>query len=142
MYMTRASIRPKYGFTVIELVIVIVMLGIVAALALPKVFGPNERIISSEGMQSLMALLGAQKRYFTENNAYAAAVAGLDVSIPASSYFNAPTVANNAAAVASVARTGGRYTLSIADTGNITCTAGTLTCASINCNKGGGNQCN
>ena len=141
------------GFTLVEIIIVVVTRGILASIAIPKVLAPNETITSSEGRQTLTAILGSQKRYTLDNGgAYATVadvtVAGnpLDITIPASQYFNAPTAFNpagGAGVVASVGRRGGLYTLSISDTGVITCTDGTVTCASINCNKGGGgNQCN
>lgn len=134
--------KRNNGFTLVEIVIVVVILGILAALALPKVTGPNESIISSEGRQTLITLLGAQQRYFLENGAYSASTASLDVTIPASTYFNAPAVANDAAALASVARSNTHtYTLSINSTGTITCSG--AGCAAAKCTKGGGgNQCN
>jgi prepilin-type N-terminal cleavage/methylation domain-containing protein len=130
------------GFTILEIIIVVVILGILASTAIPKLLSPNDQILSSEGRQTLVTLLSAQKRYALENgNAYAAAMASLDVTIPASSYFDTPTLNNNAAAVASVGRTGGAYTLVIDDTGVITCSG--VSCSNINCNKNpGGNRCN
>jgi type IV pilus assembly protein PilA len=135
--------RGQCGFTLVEIIIVVVLLGIMAAIAIPKVVGPNERVRASEAMHILAVLLGAQKNYSLENNgAYAANINSVDVTFPASQNFAAPTVANNAAALASIARQGGPvYTLSIDDTGVITCAG--AGCAEASCTKGGGgNQCN
>ncbi|MBI4309397.1 MAG: prepilin-type N-terminal cleavage/methylation domain-containing protein [Candidatus Omnitrophica bacterium] len=131
------------GFTIIEIIIVVVMLGILASIAVPRVIGPNEQITSSEGRQTLTTLLGAQKRFFMENNnTYANNINSLDVDIPASNYFAAPNINNNAAQLASVARANGPvYTLSINDTGVITCAG--AGCAIARCTKNpGGDRCN
>ena len=132
------------GFTLMEIIIVVVILGIMASLAIPKVIGPNERVRASEGFHILSVLLNAQRSYSLENaNNYATALSSLDVTFPAAANFNAPTVANNAAAVASIVRNNGNYTLSINDTGVISCSETVAgSCAAISCNQGAGTQCN
>lgn len=139
----------RSGFTVMETIITCVMLGILAAVAIPKVLGPTEFIRSKEGRDTLVALLGSQKRFSLDNGgAYAANFANLDIAagFPASTIFNAP-LANNPGGpgiVGSVARNNGSYTLFITDTGIITCDVipATAACNAIFCNKGAGNQCN
>ncbi|MBI3314342.1 MAG: type II secretion system protein [Candidatus Omnitrophica bacterium] len=124
-----------------EIIIVVVMLGIMAALAIPLVLAPRERVIASEATQNLTALLGAQKRYASENSgSYSAGdCSALDISIPASVNFNPPSCLNNTAPnpVASIVRNTGAYTLGIDENGVITCSG---TCTGV-C-KGGGTQCN
>src|SRR5262249_24930446 len=103
------------GFTLIELILVVVILGVLAAIAIPKVTGPNEQIRSSEGQQILSVLLGAQKRYNLENGSYATAIASLDVDLPSLSNFSTVNILNGGTSneVASVVRTGGAYSLCI-----------------------------
>ena len=132
---------PK-AFTLMEIIIVVVILGILAGIALPKVVGPHERMISSEGMNILTVLLGAQKNYAAEHsNAYAAGDPNtvLDITIPTSTHFDAPTVAN-ANPIASIKRDDGTYTLNIDDDGVIWCAG--AGCAAIHCTRGAGSQCN
>ena len=134
------------GFTIVEIILVVVILGILAAVAIPKIVGPNEMITSSEGRETLATLVRAQKSYFLDNGTYTNNMANLDVTIPASQFFNAPVALNPGAAglVARVQRTGGAYTLRISDAGVITCTPSpSVACTSIHCNKNpGGNRCN
>lgn len=139
MLFTRRA--KKFGFTLIEVIVVIIILGILAAIALPKMSGSSERVLRGEGSQVLIVLLNAQKSYQLENGVYASAIGSLDVDITPA-YFNA-SVSNSAAAVASAARKTGDYTLSIDDTGVVTCSETTAgSCAAVSCvNGGGANQC-
>ncbi len=121
------------GFTLMEIMVVLIIMGVLASVALPSYSIHIERVRSSEGVQSLTALLAAQKRYQLENSAYSASLTNLDIDIAASTNFNVPTVANNSAAVASIVRNSGTvpYTLSINDTGTVACTCGACTPANL-----------
>ena len=142
-YVQVKNMRSQYGFTLIEIIIVVVILGIMASLAIPKILGPNERIRAGEGVQVLTSLLAAQKGYFIDpalgnNAAYAAALGSLDITIPTPANFNTPNVYNNSAKVADITRKNGPvYTLAIDEFGSITCSG---TCTGV-C-KGGGSACN
>jgi type IV pilus assembly protein PilE len=116
-----------------EVMVVMIILGVLATVALPSYSTHIERVRSAEGVQSLTALLSAQKRYQLENSAYSASLANLDIDIAASNNFNVPTVANSAGAVASIVRNSGTvpYTLSINDTGTVACACGACTPANI-----------
>ncbi len=128
------------GFTLVEIIVVVTILGILAAVALPRMIAPKERVIVSEGMQDLIVMKGAQERYKLENGSYYASAVdcnAMDVSVTPTN-FNAP-VCPGAAAVVSIDRKGGPvYTLSIDALGIVTCSG---TCTGV-CTKGGGNQCN
>ncbi len=142
---SETAFRSRWrGFTIIEIIIVVVMLGILASVAIPKVLAPQERVIASEATQNLTDLLGAQKRYALENSgSYSVGdCSALDISIPASVNFSPPSCLNNTAPgyVATIQRKTGVYTLGIDDTGVITCGPSAAACAGV-C-RGGGTSCN
>jgi prepilin-type N-terminal cleavage/methylation domain-containing protein len=115
--------KNNRAFTLMEMLVVVLIIGVIASVAIPSYSLHIERVRSSEGVQSLTALLAAQKRYQLENSVYSTTLANLDLDIAASTNFNAPTVANNAGAVASIQRISGTipYVLSISDTGTVAC---------------------
>lgn len=125
------SIRKGKGFTLIETIVVIVILGTIMALAIPRYESATEAVRSREGVAILTSLLGAQNRYALENNtAFTGTLANLDVTIPTSPNFNSPTVSaavNPADTAASIQRNGGSYgtyTLVIQRDGTVTCSGG------------------
>lgn len=132
--------RATTAFTLIEIILVVVILGILAAVAIPKVLGPNELIKSSEGRHTLVAILGAQKRYELEHPGnFAASWDALDISIPSSSYFNEPDLdgSNSPEWLGHVLRNNGSYGLRINDAGTIFCVNNSgSNCARIHCLPG------
>ncbi|MFA6378648.1 MAG: prepilin-type N-terminal cleavage/methylation domain-containing protein [Candidatus Omnitrophota bacterium] len=114
------------GFTLLEIVIVIIIVAILAAVGIPKYTGAVEKARASEGTYILGTLLSAQERYFLENNVFASNVADLDVQIPSPKSFNAPTISAGCAAAAtcaSIKRNTNAYTLSINRDGVVSCAA-------------------
>jgi type IV pilus assembly protein PilE len=125
----REKVANESAFSMMELITVLVIVGVLASIALPRYEVGIEKIRSSEGAQILTALLDAQKRYSSENGgAYTATMSDLDVTIPASSNFNAPTVSASSP-LATIQRIDGSsgiddYTLTISDTGTVSCSGG------------------
>jgi len=101
------------ALTLAEIIIVVLILGVLAAVALPRYQITVEKVIASEGVQTLKVLFDAQKRYFMETGTYKSGSGGsgnpdcppgtdssqicpgdLDVYIPDTKYFTAAYLYN------------------------------------------------
>ncbi len=71
------------GFTLIELMIVLVILSILSMIAVPAYNDSVSKARRSDGQAALMDVMARQERFFTENNTYTtnlAGAAGLNLS--------------------------------------------------------------
>ena len=63
--------KGKKGFTLIELMIVVAIIGILAAIAIPNFLRFQAKSKQSEAKTNLGGIFTAETSYFAENNAYA-----------------------------------------------------------------------
>jgi type IV pilus assembly protein PilA len=63
-------LRKQEGFTLIELMIVVAIIGILAAIAIPNFLRYQAKSRQSEAKTNLGAIFVAQTAYFSENNRY------------------------------------------------------------------------
>jgi len=66
------SIRNNKGFTLIELMIVVVIIGILAALAIPKFNNASARAKEKEADGILKQIYTLQSTYYAQHGTYAA----------------------------------------------------------------------
>lgn len=71
--------RKANGFTLIELLIVTVIIAILAAIAIPQLFGTKERSYVASMRSDLRNLMTAQEAYYADNLLYSTSLGGLGV---------------------------------------------------------------
>ena len=79
--------RRRGGFTLVELAVVVVIIGVLAAFGVPRFLESAERSKASEAFGYLAAVRSAQERYQAREGEYADAVTKLDIDYALPKYF-------------------------------------------------------
>jgi type IV pilus assembly protein PilE len=58
--------RASGGFTLVELLVVVTILGLLAIIAIPQLFKTREKGVRKEGMTNIMNIAGAMERYYSD----------------------------------------------------------------------------
>ena len=66
------------GFTLVELMAVVVIIGILAAIAIPNYMGQQDKAIDAAAMAQLRTAATSQQLYYVEQNAYAGTATELE----------------------------------------------------------------
>jgi prepilin-type N-terminal cleavage/methylation domain-containing protein len=106
--------RSQKGFTLIELMIVVVIIGILAALAIPRFMRATTKSKQSEAKQILKQIYVMERAYRQEYDAYWGAGVTASATAPA-------TMARIGVEIQSTARY--TYTLAVPDANHFTATA-------------------
>jgi prepilin-type N-terminal cleavage/methylation domain-containing protein len=86
--MTRAiRSRTRAGFTLVELAVVVVIIGVLAAFGVPRLLKSVERSKAAEAYAYLNAIRSGLERYHARQGTYSTVLADLDVQMPAPKYF-------------------------------------------------------
>ena len=118
----------RCGFTLVEIMITVVIIGVIAVLAIPRYTNSVERTRASDGVQILRTLFEAQELYFVEHNFYTDDSEALEIDPNEifSQYFDSIKISSVADNLAEVTRKGSpTYTLSIDIEAVISCSNGT-----------------
>jgi len=91
--MCRSSgVGARKGFTLVELAVVIVIIGVLAAFGVPRFLQSVERSKASEAFQYLAAVRSAQERYLSKEGVYTNDLGGLDITQTTPKYFTIGTI--------------------------------------------------
>ena len=139
--MRTENLDHEKGFTLIELIFAVIIVGVLASLAMPRFSDTIEKYRTAEAINILETLRNAQEVYKLENGVYTDTMDDLDVTIPASQNFNAPALLATGATFASIERNAGgyQYTLTIDADGTVSCGGTEIPaniCAKLGCPGG------
>jgi prepilin-type N-terminal cleavage/methylation domain-containing protein len=80
------------GFTLVELAVVIVIIGVLAAFGVPRFLQSVERAKAAEAFAYLSSVRAAQERYQARQGTYSTDVTLLDVELGTPKYFSIGTI--------------------------------------------------
>ena len=80
--------NKKSGFSLVELTIVVVILGVLATFAVPRFMSSVEKTKASEAFSYLSQIESAQGRYNAENGKYATSTSYMDIDLDRPEFFS------------------------------------------------------
>jgi prepilin-type N-terminal cleavage/methylation domain-containing protein len=86
------AVRNRKGFTLVELAVVIVIIGVLAAFGVPRFLKSVERSKAAEAFQYLSAVRAAQERYVAREGVYTTDLGVLDITQSSPKYFTVGTM--------------------------------------------------
>jgi prepilin-type N-terminal cleavage/methylation domain-containing protein len=84
--------KNRKGFTLVELAVVIVIIGVLATFGVPRFLKSVERSTATEAFAYLSAVRAAQERYQARQGTYAGSMDVLDIRTASPKYFAAAAI--------------------------------------------------
>ena len=88
-----SRMKTRKAFTLVELAVVIVIIGVLAAFGVPRFLKSVERSKAAEAFSFLSAVRSSQERYLAQYGQYATDLSTLDIQYPTPAYFSVGTPA-------------------------------------------------
>ena len=83
----KSEVGTRKGFTLVELAVVIVIIGVLAAFGVPRFLKSVERSKAAEAFQYLAAVRAAEERYIAKEGVYTSDATQLDITQQNPKYF-------------------------------------------------------
>jgi len=91
MMLRTSVLRRRRGFSLVELSVVVIIIGVLAAFGVPRMLKSVERSKAAEAFKYLAAVMAAQERHQARQGTYTANLSELDMSQTAPKYFTVNT---------------------------------------------------
>jgi len=87
------------GFTLIELVVVLAILGILISLAVPRYLGVRKKAYKAEADNLLQEVKTLEWAYYQQYNAFDTTGASIGFAMPGQSHWNTPTISGSGTSI-------------------------------------------
>jgi prepilin-type N-terminal cleavage/methylation domain-containing protein len=88
-----ASTTNRKGFSLVELAVVVIIIGVLAAFGVPRMLKSVERSKAAEAFKHLASVRAAQERYQGREGTYAAVLTDLDITQSTPKYYTVGVIA-------------------------------------------------